>query len=383
MSELFAAFRQHLVWSLMLWVLIFAAFTSWFAGGHLIAFAAGLWRVLVSIVTTPFAFIRRAVASVLGHSAADDARYRAGDQYLLNKGMLVLQAVVIIAAIGVLSAILVVTWNVLVPPAEVRRAAREYAGEVETQRKTSADAAAKVTQLDNEWAQKEQAVVAAFRKGRRSEIDSASKDMASIESSVNGYAGPNGVSTLQSVQETIASRSKDSIDDIHSTRRRIDSMVYNNWYWLGDWRATLERWNELWLTKAVAEHQLATLSVDALRAGEQPAYFEAKENRDREAERLASMEQRLAEHREAASLKWKAAFFRAVRAFVTFLLFAWFIGALIEGGWMALRIADDVRRIRQATPDVAAAVVPAEVRMPVRDRSPDHGVARPSAPVEA
>jgi Tfp pilus assembly protein PilE len=368
MSELFAAFRQHLVWSLMLWVLIFTAFTALFANGRLIAFAVGLGRVLGSIVVTPFLFIRRAVAAVMGHSVDAEARYRASDQYLLNKGMLLLQAMVIVIAVGVLSAAVVVTWNAFVPPSEVRREAREYATQVEAQRRRSADAAATMAKLDADWAQIETAVVAAYRGKRQSQITSTSKDMTAIERSVQGYAA----TTLQSVKETIASRSRDSVDDIQTTKRRIDWTVNNNWYWLGDWRPTLERWNELWLAKTVAEVELETLSVENLRIAEQTPYVEAKAARDIAAETLAAMEPVLAQHQEAASLKWKAAFFRALGSFVTFLLFVWFAGALIEGGWMAIRIADDVRRIRQRTREEEAAAAPsaAEVWIPIREGVP-------------
>ena len=369
MSELFAAFRQHLVWSLMLFVLIFTAFTAVFAGGRLIAFAAGLARVLGSIVATPFLFIRRAVASVMGHSTDAEARYRASDQYLLNKGMLLLQAAVIVLAVGVLSAAVVVTWNAWVPPSEVRREAREYAKATEAQRQRVTDTSATMAKLDADWAQLEDAVVTAYRGERQSQIAAATKDMTAIENGVQGYAAQ----TLQSLRETVASRSRNSIDDVENTKRRLDWTVNNNWYWLGDWRPTLERWNERWLAKAVAEVQLETLSVENLRIAEQAPYAEAKTARDQAAETLAAMEPVLAQHEEAASLKWKAAFFRALGSFVTFLLFVWFAGAVIEGGWMAIRVADDVRRIRQGTREEEAAAVapsPADVRIPIREGIP-------------
>jgi hypothetical protein len=368
MSELFVAFRQHLVWSLMVFVVIFTVFTALFANGRLLAFAAGLGRVLASIVATPFLFIRRAVASVMGHSAGAEERYRASDQYLLNKGMLLLQAVVIVLAVGVLSAAVIVTWNAWVPPSEVRREAREYAKQTEAQRQRAADTAATMARLDADWAQMEAAVVAAYRGEQQAHIASASKEMAAIENSVQGYAAQ----TLQNLRETIASRSQDSFEDVQNTKRRLDRTVNNNWYWLGDWRPTLERWNELWQAKTIAEVALATLSVERLRIAQQQPYAEAKVARDQAAELLAAMEPVLAQHQEAASLKWKAAFFRALGSFVTFLLFVWFAGALIEGGWMAIRVADDVRRIRQGTreEDAVAAPASAEVRIPIREGIP-------------
>ena len=379
MSELFAAFRQHLIWSLILWVMIFTAFTALFASGRLIAFATGLGRVLASIVATPFVFIRRAVVAVMGHTAESEERYRSSDQYLLNKGMLVLQAMVIVLAVGALSAAVVVTYNALVPPSEVRRAARDYAKDVAVQRQASADASSALTSLDTAWAQKEQAEVAAYRKERQTQISAATKELASTENSIRSYGGPNAVGTLESVKQTINSRSAGSPDDINRTKRRIDSIVDNNWYWLGDWRSVLQQWNQRWWEKTYAEYELSSFSVEDLRSAKQPEYQEAKAKRDREAELLASMEQNLVERQETASLKWKAAFFRALRAFVAFLLFVWLMGAVIEGGWMAVRIADDVRRIRESAPEkTPESVAAAEVRMPIRDT----GLARPVSPAE-
>src|SRR5688572_1244855 len=118
MAELFAVFMQHLVWALMLWVVFFVAFAALFAGRQLTSFAGGVARVLAGIVISPFVFMRRAVQSVLRFSRTEEEAFRASDQYLLNKAMLVLQALVIVIAIGVLSAGAVGTWNAWVPPAD-------------------------------------------------------------------------------------------------------------------------------------------------------------------------------------------------------------------------------------------------------------------------
>ena len=329
-----------------------AAFAALFANGR---FAVGLGRVLASIVATPFLFIRRAVGAVLGHSSDAEERYRASDQYLLNKGMLVLQAVVIVLAVGMLAAAVVVTWNSWVPPAEVRRAAREYSGEVEAQRQKLGEADAAAAKLDGEWAQREKAIVGAYRQDRQARVDQTAKERRGIEANVRSSRAEYAVSTLQRLTETTTRRSIDSRNDIRRAKRELDWQVSSSWYSLQGWGQTLRRWNELWESGALAQFELSTLSIEELRKADQPAYAETKKVRDHEAERLATMEELLASHREAASLKWKAAFFRALAAFVTFLLFVWLAGALIEGGWMAIRVADDVRRIRQAGPDVATA----------------------------
>jgi hypothetical protein len=148
MLELFVAFRQYLIWGVMLCVLFFAVFAAIFAGGRLRAFAGGIGRVLLAIVVSPFVFLRKAVGSVMAFTPSEESAYQKSDQYLLNKAMLVLQAILIVVAIGALSAIVVVTWNTLVPPSEIRRDAKTYAVDVETQRAKALAANARVAKLD-------------------------------------------------------------------------------------------------------------------------------------------------------------------------------------------------------------------------------------------
>jgi len=99
------------------------------------------------------------------------------------------------------------------------------------------------------------------------------------------------------------------------------------------------------------------------------------------------MEEQSRQWDEAASLKWKAAAWRLGGAFLTFLAFVWVWGALTEAGWLAIRIADDVRRMREAAPQPREAAAPRaplpdetqpEVRMPIRESPLMHREIRPS-----
>jgi hypothetical protein len=129
----------------------------------------------------------------------------------------------------------------------------------------------------------------------------------------------------------------------------------------------LNQWSAQWEERATAQFNLNTVTIDELRRREQPQYEEMKTTRDRESETLATMEQILAAKQEAASLKWKAAGWRAVRSVVTFLLYLWFGGAIIEAGWLAIRVADDVRKLRQrAVPPETTTALKEEPRLPIR-----------------
>lgn len=375
MAELFAIFKQNLLWALMLWVVFFVLFAALFAGRQLTSFAGGVARVLAGIVISPFVFMRRAVQGVLRFNRAEEEGYRASDQYLLNKAMLVLQALVIVIAIGVLSAGVVATWNEWVPPSEVRRGAREYAKRVEGQRTTTATANAALAKLDTEWTQKADALVATFRREREERKATAQKNMAATNEIFATYGSPQGKTKFAEMQQYALSVEL-SRDNIRYAKSRLDSMASYGWG-LASWeQQTLGAWTERWETKALAELELANVPMDALRNEAQPTYPQAKEASDRETATLASMEEHSARLNEAASLKWKAALWSALRAFVAFLLFVWVWGALIEAVWLAIRIADDVRRMREAVPKAEASeLTQPEVRLPVRES----GVSRSGA----
>jgi hypothetical protein len=364
MSELFAVFKQHLAWALMLWVAFFTVFAALFAPRQLTAFVVGVVRVLAGIVVSPFVFIRRAVHSVLSFTATEEENYRASDQYLLNKAMLILQALVIVVAIGLLSAGLVAVWNVWVPSSEVRRTARDYAKTVEEQRKTTAAAVAAVAKLDTEWTQKADVVIGNFRRERQARKASAQKSLTATEEVFASYGSENGRAKLAEMQR-YAARVDMTFERTRQAKYELDSM---SWTWgLASWEPqSLRAWNDHWYRKVFAEVELANIPTDALRTEAQPTYAEVKAVGEREPAVLASMEEHSKQLDEAASLKWKAATWTALGAFVTFILFVWLWGALIEIGWLAIRIADDVRRMRKATVDPLIDVTQPAARIPAR-----------------
>lgn len=369
MSELFAIFKHHLLWGLMLWMLLFVAFAAMFARGKVTPLTKGLMRLVVSIIVSPFVFLQRATSGVLGFDDQQEQSFRAGDQYVLSKAMMILQAVIIIVAIGALAAGVVATWNAFVPPSEVREAARRHRSELENQKLKAANDAAAVTKLDTDWASRQAGALAKYRSERQTRIRNLSGEMGEIETSLSTYGNENVKAILGQLKERAASRSTESADDLSYGKRALDNYISNQWYWLEDWsRTSLNRWNELWLARNIADLELRTLSIDELRRAEQPDYDSAVARSSAEAERLQEMTVIQANLDDAASLKWKAAGWRALAAFVTFLFFVWTAGLLIEAGWLGIRVAGDVRRLREAAEGrTGASAAPSEIRLPIRE----------------
>lgn len=87
------------------------------------------------------------------------------------------------------------------------------------------------------------------------------------------------------------------------------------------------------------------MTIEALRAVEQPDYAAATAKSAYASEQLKEAIAEQGRLDEAARLKWKAAGWRAIVAFVTLTFFVWVAGLLIETGWLGIRIAGDVRRL--------------------------------------
>lgn len=371
MSELLGVFRQHLVWSLTLWLMVFTVFAVIFAGGNLLAFTTGLLRLLLSLVTSPFVFLRRATAGVLGFTSEEEEAYRKGDQYLLSKAMMVVQALIIVAAIGALAAAVIATWSALVPRIEIRREAREHRPRVEEQRLQAAKAAERVQTLDTAWAAKEAGVVQRFRDARQTTINAATRDMGHIATTITTYGNEQLKQLFARLTERAVANEFSSRDGAEAAKAQMDRDVSNYWYWLEDWsRNSLARWNELWLGKRFAQIELADIPLARLREAEQPDYTAAVANSASQAETLQQMIRTQEHLDEAASLKWKRALLAAVGSFVTILLFLWIAGLVVEGGWLAIRVAGDVRRLRESADAHTKPLLEAtahEVRLPIRD----------------
>lgn len=369
MFELVKVFGQNLVWSLLLFVVVFVTFTIIFARGQITRFVAGLSRLMWSVVSSPFVFLERATGDVLTFTRDEEQRYRASRQYLLNKAMLVLQMTIILIAVGALSAGVVQTWNVLVPPSAVRRDAREYSEKVVAQRTTAQNEANAVAKLDREWAAVQEAVIAAYRKERTDLLAAVESESETIARELSSSTNPN----VPAVFAEMKKRADEPFDDIEQAKRSITRVIYQYWYWLDEAsRQSTQRWTDLWAMKARANLELSQVSSEELRRIEQPSYAEVRGKSEGAAETLARMEYELTQREEAASLKWKQAAWRGVLSFVTFLFFVWVTGLLVEGGWLAIRVADDVRQMREASKQseirhALTSDTDVDVRLPILD----------------
>jgi hypothetical protein len=365
MSQIFASALQNLWTTLLLGTAVLAGIVYLFARSEALMFVRGLVRVLWSVISSPIAYMRRAIHSLAVHES-EGARAES-DQFLLNRLMHILQAIVILVGVSILAAGVIGTWKTLVPPKNVRDSYREAKASLEKERQDFAEVTTQVQGLDTQW---EQSQAKEIEKARAVHVQSsrtAAAGMQSAELMAQQWAGAaiGVLSTMKTRAAELAGPGGDyAIERGASTLR---SIINGNWYALTDEdRSLLSAWLERWEQKARADLSASRVTADSVRAVIQPSYQDLLARKQRLEQAVKEKESTVATLREASSLRFGAAFTVLLKTTFTFIVAVWFYGLLLESLWMLIRMAGDVRRMRlSAEAADAPAPVTSSPRLPI------------------
>ena len=365
MSGILETFLSHLVASFLLWLLLCAILVAVFARDDAGHFLAGMLRIVASVFYSPFVFLRGAMQRVI-RFASGEADFAGSEQYLLNRLMLTLQAIVIVIAVASLAAGGVMAWNAFMPPESAREAVKRLSSDLDAATKRSAEADAAVSRADEEWAASKKAAMDEYIASRRKSLESlraANAELAPLINAAGGYVP----SIFGMVQGAAGSGDR---DETTRRARQMESTVSSYYYYLDDMnRSRLRSWISNWERQQNLQYEIANSSEAAVREALHPDYSGLVEQKSRLASEVTSLEAQLKAAREEAALRWSGALWTLLRAAVSFIILVWLLGIAVEGGWMLIRMADDVRKIREAAPQRdAPAATPAlpPDRLPIR-----------------
>jgi hypothetical protein len=351
MSGILETFLSHLVASFLMWLLLCAILVAVFARDDAGRFVVGMLRIAASVFYSPFVFLRGAIQRVVLF-ATGEADFAGSEQYLLNRLMLTLQAIVIVIAVASLAAGGVMTWNALMPPEWARDAVKLLSSNLEATKTRSANADGAVARADEEWTSLKKAAMDEYVASRRKTIGSLRATNAELIPLINATGGY-APSIFNMVQGAAAS------GDPSQTARRarqMESTVSSYYYYYVDdtTRSRIRSWISNWERQETLQYEIATSSESAVREALHPDYSGLVEQKSRVASEVTSIEAQLKTAREEAALRWGGALWMLLRTGVSFILLVWLLGLAVEGAWMLIRVADDVRKIREATPQSAA-----------------------------
>jgi len=351
MSGIFETFLSHLIASFLIWLLLCAILVGIFARDDAGRFFVGMLRIVASVFYSPFVFLRAAIQRVVLF-ATGEADFVGSEQYLLNRLMLTLQAIVIVISVASLAAGGVMTWNALMPPEEARDAVKLLSSNLEATQKRSADADSAVARADQEWTSSKKMAIDEYAASRRKTIDSlrtANDELIPLINGAGGYA-PSILSTIQ-----LAAVSGDPSETARRARQ-MESTVSSYFYYVDDTtRSRLRSWISNWERQETVKYEMSHSSEQVVREALHPEYSGLVEQKSRLASEETSLEAQLKTAREEAALRWSGALWTLLRTGGSFIVLVWLFGLAVEGAWMLIRVADDVRKIRETTPQSVAA----------------------------
>jgi len=373
MTGIFETFSSHLVASFLIWLLLCAILVAVFARDDAGRFVVGMLRIVASVFYSPFVFLRGAIQRVV-RFATGEADFVGSEQYLLNRLMLTLQAVVIVIAVASLAAGGVMTWNALMPPDWAREAVKRLSSDLESTQKRAADAETAVSRADEEWAKSKKAAMDEYVASRRKTVDSLRAANAQLVPLINGTGGY-APSIFNMVQSAAGSGDR-SVTERRA--RQMESTVSSYYYYLDDTtRSRIRSWISNWERQETLQYEIANGNEGVIRDALHPDYSGLVEQKSRLAAEVTSLDAQLKSARDEAALRWSGALWTLLRAAVSFVVLVWLLGIAVEGAWMLVRMADDVRKIREAAPQphaVAPAPDPPADRLPIR-REPEAAAA--------
>jgi hypothetical protein len=346
LESLLFSFTQHLVFSGIIFLTFFVLFGFVFSGGAFIPFLQGMVRVAVSMVYSPFVFLRRSSNAILGFGRRGEQDYVATEHYLLNKLLLWWQAVVIVVAMGWLAVTVVQTWYAFLPPEEVRTALRTTREKLAEEQEQLVTATADATRFETDWNQQKPQLISAYRMQRERTSRSATDQNTRLDREVRASGNQMAIADL-GILEAYANQHQQSVEQIAGAHRDLDRWINNQMYLDEPTRSKLHAWGDNWERGAQAADELRNLSETALRNGAQPGYQNTLARKADLEQRVPITQQLVKDLEEQAHFRWTEALFTVVKSLLQFLFAVWVFGLLTEALSLMIRVADHVRALRQ------------------------------------
>lgn len=326
----------HSVVAAVLFLVLIVVAVFYFSRARAKEVGLGFLRAVAWIFTSPWFFLRKAILAIAEYEHRRQAEDATSDQYLLNQSLRIFQAGIVLVAIGALAGGLYLAWRNLVPSKETWQAVRTLKSELRASEKEKAEANKALTVFDKDWPVNRQSLVARFRREAQERANQAQAQMTSIRESLANNNAFRAV--FQELNRVEVSEGPARFAAVKGSLQ--DTIA--GWWISRSLRTNLQQYLDSW-------HTYMTNSYDAGRSEEEirVALRSSIESR------LSSAEGALREKKSQINQLWsfKRAFSLAISgtvvAFLGFLFLVWLLGTLLEWSWLLIKLADNVRAIRQ------------------------------------
>mgnify|MGYP000890483837 CR=1 FL=1 len=345
MKTILHLFSSNLLATSLVFLALFFLIASLFAKERLGQMLQGLLRILASIFYSPFVYMKRAVLSLADHGVKGETEFSKTKQYLMNKLMLMLQALLVIFSLAVLSAGIVAAWNSMLPPKHVREFVKNLKMEIKTNQTDLAVIEPQVKQMEQLWNTQRDSLIKAYKEQRNKNIETLRADNLQLEKQIYSNSGDyqNNLEIIKNYlsqneyQRSARQYARVKEDVQNYLERTINDSAA---------KTRLQRYISNWYSLMLSKLEIDNFSESQLRAAVQPNYKSMKEKAESLPQTISRQESQLAEAKSAAKLRFPAFFLGILISLAGFLAVVWVIGLIIEGLWMGLHMAGNIEKIR-------------------------------------
>lgn len=334
------AVLEHPVVSLVVFLALAVGFVAAFARAQTGDFLLGTLRAVVSILYSPFLFMRKAVTALSAFWARPEEQETHSDTYLINRGLVILHVLVVFAGLALLAGGLAAAIARVIPSKEVRQAAVRVRAEVKAATTEAASAQRDLEAEQARWQTDRTAIVAQHRGEAERRRDEFKAEMRRL-------AGPiEGQPALSELQGVLGPTNADGgLEDVTNRRDAGRSNAQRVGWWDGQMAKRLRQYVDAWYNACLQDHEARFLPEDEI--GQR--LLQAKQERAQQLkEALTQSEEAWHEIKREATSGLRAFPRKAARSIAGFLAFIWLLGVTVEWFGLFVRLADNVRLIREA-----------------------------------
>lgn len=346
MQNIFDLFAEDLTATLVVFLILFAAIAYFFAREKSVAVFSGIILIALSLFYGPFVYLRKAVLGLGDYSAKRKTEVVQPKQYLLDKLLFLLQALLVIVSIAILAAGIVSGWNQMLPSKELRETISATADELQKLRVELPEMEPAVKQIETVWSTQRDSLIKVYNTERAhigemmiaqnndlaTRINSSSDTAQQALSEIKYYHAQNEYLTRPSEYEPVMTEIKNYLD-----RQSLSPEV----------KTLLLNYNDNWYAQMLSRFETRALSEGQLRFALQPAYHNRQQRLDYLKETIPSREKELAQFRAELKYNFGALGVQILYTILQFILFVWVVGLVIESLELTVVIAANVQKIQE------------------------------------
>lgn len=345
--QLFRSYAAHYVELIIVFLVLFGLTTYLFARGRFVPMLRGFGGMIALFISCPFVYLRAAVLSMADYGEKSETADASSKQYLLNKLMLFMQAVLVVASIAVFSASVTDGWNSMLPPQMLRFAIRELDKTVATKKAELLKLEPAVGQLDAAWKGQRDAEMTRFTTERSMKIEQLVNGNSELAVRINSV-DPQTKMLFTKVEEFHARNAGDmNADELARTMNKLNDYL-DRFTFTDDAKAMIKSYNDNWGLNKRLRTEINNMSEREVRAGVQQAYEDMSAQLAELRQKLPIQEKTLAGLRAEATYDVKSLLLSVLYGIFKFILLVWLFGLIIEVLWSAINVSTDVKKIQDS-----------------------------------